>query len=318
MAHLAPPALSMPTIITLVAVLMIGVGVVGFGAVGLRAAAAGFKRRERLTGDIGVRATGHAPSGAFAQLTDRIRRLGGHAEAQDPNQASALRVKLARAGFSGREAVAYYLGVRSIGLVLATVATLMLVPMAISKSGSGLVLMLAGVMAGIAVLGPDQALRQRQTKREREYRDGFPDLLDLLVASVQAGLSLDAAVSRITEELVSRYPNLAENLYLMTLEFRAGQARKDAWSRFADRLGIDEARSFSTMLRQAEEMGSSMGETLSVFSDDMRQKRMLRAEEKALALPAKMMIPLILFIFPCLIGVLMLPAGVKIAHAFSH
>jgi len=171
-------------------------------------------------------------------------------------------------------------------------------------------------MAGIAVLGPDQLLRQRRTTREREYRDGFPDLLDLLVASVQAGLSLDAAVSRITEELVGRYPNLAENLYLMTLEFRAGQARKDAWSRFADRLGIDEARSFSTMLRQAEEMGSSMGETLSVFSDDMRQKRMLRAEEKALALPAKMMIPLILFIFPCLIGVLMLPAGVKIAHAF--
>ena len=167
------------------------------------------------------------------------------------------------------------------------------------------------------MFGPDQVLRSRQTKREREYRDGFPDLLDLLVASVEAGLSLDAAVNRITEELVSRYPNLAENLYLMTLEFRAGQARKDAWSRLADRLGIDEARSFATMLRQAEEMGSSLGETLSVFADDMRQKRMLRAEEKALALPAKMMIPLILFIFPCLIGVLMLPAGVKIAHAFA-
>jgi tight adherence protein C len=317
MPHVTMPALSIPMIVTIIAVLMIGVGVAGLGSVALRAAAAGFKRRERLTGDVATRSARPA-TGPFAQLTERVRRLGGHAEAQDPNQASALKVKLARAGFSGREAVAYYLGVRSILLVMATIATLMLVPMAISKSGGGGVLLIAGLFAGIAVLGPDQVLRSRQTKREREYRDGFPDLLDLLVASVQAGLSLDAAVNRITEELVSRYPNLAENLYLMTLEFRAGQARKDAWSRFAERLGIDEARSFSTMLRQAEEMGSSMGETLSVFSDDMRQKRMLRAEEKALALPAKMMIPLILFIFPCLIGVLMLPAGVKIAHAFSH
>ena len=81
---------------------------------------------------------------------------------------------------------------------------------------------------------------------------------------------------------------------------------------------VDDARQLATMLRQAEDMGTSLGETLSVFSDDMRSKRMLRAEEKALALPAKMMIPLILFIFPCLIGVLMLPAGVKIAHAFHH
>jgi tight adherence protein C len=317
MPRFSTPDISVPTLITIAAVLMIGVGLAGLGSVVLRAALAGLKRRERLSGEVSASADARH-TGAFAQLADRVRRLGGHAEAQDPNQASAMRVKLMRAGFSGREAVAYYLGVRSILLVLATIATLMLVPMAISKAGGSGTLLIAGLFAAIAVFGPDQVLRSRQTAREREYRDGFPDLLDLLVASVQAGLSLDAAVNRITEELVSRYPNLSENLYLMTLEFRAGQARKDAWSRFADRLGIDEARSFSTMLRQAEEMGSSMGETLSVFSDDMRQKRMLRAEEKALALPAKMMIPLILFIFPCLIGVLMLPAGVKIAHAFSH
>ena len=104
----------------------------------------------------------------------------------------------------------------------------------------------------------------------------------------------------------------------MTLELRAGRARKDAWSRFADRLGIDEARSFATMLRQAEEMGTSLGETLSVFSDDMRSKRMLRAEEKAMALPAKMMLPLILFIFPCLMGALILPAAVHVAQVLHH
>ena len=314
------PTLSVSTLLTIAAVLMIGVGALGFGSVFLRGAAVGLKRRERLSNDAGRSGTSSPSHGsaAFAQLTDRIRRLGGVAETQDPNQASALRAKLNRAGFTSREAVAYYMGVRSVLLVVATVATLLLVPMAIAHAVGGAAPLIAGLFAGIAVLGPDFLLRSRRVRREREYREGFPDLLDLLVASVEAGLSLDAAVNRITEELVNRYPNLAEHLYVMTLEFRAGQARKDAWSRFADRLGIDEARQFATMLRQAEAMGSSLGETLSVFSEDMRQKRMLRAEEKALALPAKMMIPLILFIFPCLIGVLMLPAGVKIAHAFHH
>lgn len=309
------PSFSTSTLVTAAAVLLIGVGVIGFGSILARSAAAAFRRRERLSGDGAASLIQDARP--LSRIADRVRRLG-QAEAQDPTQVSALRAKLARAGFTGREAVAYYLGARSILLVIATVATLMLVPMALTRTGGVGVLLIAAFFAGAAILGPDQVLRSRQTAREREYRDGFPDLLDLLVASVQAGLSLDAAVSRITEELVSRYPNLAEQLHQMTLEFRAGQARRDAWSRLADRLGIDEARAFATMLRQAEEMGTSLGETLSVFSDDMRQKRMLRAEEKALALPAKMMIPLILFIFPCLIGVLMLPAGVKIAHAFHH
>src|SRR5690606_5607948 len=110
---------------------------------------------------------------------------------------------------------------------------------------------------------------------------GFPDLLDLLVASVEAGLSLDAAVSRVGDELVRRYPNLAEHVNILTLELRAGRSRKEAWQALAERLGTDDARQLATMLRQAEEMGTSLGETLSIFSDDMRVKRMLRAEEKA-------------------------------------
>ena len=100
---------------------------------------------------------------------------------------------------------------------------------------------------------------------------------------------------------------------MLTLELRAGRSRKEAWTALAERLGTDEARQLATMLRQAEEMGTSLGETLSIFSDDMRVKRMLRAEEKAMALPAKLMVPLILFIYPCLMGVLMLPAGYRIA-----
>jgi tight adherence protein C len=122
----------------------------------------------------------------------------------------------------------------------------------------------------------------------------------------------------VTEELERRYPNLTVHLRFLVLELRAGRARKDAWTGFADRLGIDDARQMATMLRQAEDMGTSLGETLSVFSADMRSKRMLRAEEKALGLSAKLTVPLILFIFPSLLGALMLPAAARLMHVFGH
>jgi tight adherence protein C len=186
-----------------------------------------------------------------------------------------------------------------------------------SKGGNFGALAVAVVLALLALYGPDYVLKSRRTRREREYTEGFPDLLDLLVASVEAGLSLDAAVSRVTEELERRYPNLTIHLRFLVLELRAGRARKDAWSAFADRLGIDDARALATMLRQAEEMGTSLGETLAVFSGDMRAKRMLRAEEKALALSAKLTVPLIVFIFPALLGALMLPAAVRLIDVFS-
>jgi tight adherence protein C len=240
-----------------------------------------------------------------------VKRLGDRIAMQDPAQVNQLKHKLIQSGFYSREAVTVYLGAKALSLALATVAVIVLLPWALH--GGGMVaLCMASVLAFAGIMGPDQVLKMRKTARELEYREGFPDLLDLLVASVEAGLSLDAAVSRVTEELERRYPHFSTHLRVLTLELRAGRARKDAWGGLAERLGIDEAQSLATMLRQAEEMGSSLGETLAVFSDDMRTKRMLRAEEKAMALPAKMMIPLILFIFPCLIGVLMLPAAYKI------
>ena len=262
---------------------------------------------------------GHRTSGAGlgSQLLGGVRRLGQQAAVRDPAQLSVLRNRLMQAGFYNREAPTIYLGVRAAALAVATLGVVVLLPLiAGGKGGMGGIAM-AGTMAGVAILGPDQVLKMRRTTREREYSDGFPDLLDLLVASVEAGLSLDAAVTRVTEELARRYPNLTVHLRFLVLELRAGKSRKEAWSAFADRLGIDDARQLATMLRQAEEMGTSLGDTLTVFSQDMRAKRMLRAEEKALALSAKLTVPLILFIFPCLLGSLMLPAAARLMQVFG-
>ena len=307
------------SLILYVATALLGVGGLGFAAIGGRAALTTLRRRARLSAD-GARP---APSNsslageALARVAQGVRALGGRVGEKDPDERSELRVRLAQAGFSSRDAVAIYLGARALCLGGAIAATLAVLPWAVAGGGGPLAILLAATLAVVAILGPDQVLKARRTAREREYRDGFPDMLDLMVASVEAGLSLDAAIGRIMGELVSRYPNLAGHMKIMTLELRAGRSRKEAWSRFADRLGVDEARSFATMLRQAEDMGVSLGETLWVFSDDMRNKRMMRAEEKAMALPAKLMLPLILFIFPCLLGVLILPAAVHVAQVLS-
>ncbi|MEM9670614.1 MAG: type II secretion system F family protein [Pseudomonadota bacterium] len=136
-------------------------------------------------------------------------------------------------------------------------------------------------------------------------------MMDLLVACVEAGVSIDSAVTRVAAELVGRYPNLAMHLNIIALELRAGRSRYDAWSNFSQRLGLEEADSLATMLRQAEEMGTSIGKTLRIYSREMRQKRILIAEERALALSAKLTVPLIVFVFPVMIGVLLLPPIIK-------
>ncbi|THD71111.1 type II secretion system F family protein [Phenylobacterium sp.] len=313
--------MQLQNIITIVGAIFIlaGLGGVAWLAAGefrLRAI-----RRGRLAtaGGPGLATRRRDPnSGISGQFMGQIRRLGQQSAVRDPAKLSVLRSRLMQAGFYNREAPVIYLGVRAASLAVATLGVILVLPLVAGGKASFMGIVVAVVLAGIAMLGPDRILNMRRGKREREYSDGFPDLLDLLVASVEAGLSLDAAVTRVTEELARRYPNLTVHLRFLVLELRAGKSRKDAWSAFADRLGIDDARQLATMLRQAEEMGTSLGETLTVFSQDMRSKRMLRAEEKALALSAKLTVPLILFIFPCLLGSLMLPAAARLMKVFGH
>lgn len=310
-------ASTLETILMVTATICLTLAIGGGGFVALREANTRSKREERLAGQTA--ASGPKTAVAKDKTAERamksIKRLGERMALQDPAQLSVLRTKLMHAGYFNKEAVVIYLGARAICLGAAVIAGILLVPFAIGgKLGFGAVAAV-GAVAIAGMMGPDKFIEGKKRKLQLEYNDGFPDLLDLLVASVEAGLSLDAAVSRVGDELVRRYPNLAEQVNLLTLELRAGRGRKECWQAFAERLGTDESRQMATMLRQAEEMGTSLGETLSIFSDDMRTKRMLKAEEKAMALPAKLMVPLILFIFPCLLGVLILPAAYRVSHS---
>ena len=240
--------------------------------------------------------------------------LGNRATPSNEEAVSAVRAKLLQAGFTNQAAVGRYYVARIACVVLPQIALLIALPHLGGVSKQTLLMVSIGlIIAGL--LAPDMYVSRRAQALQQQCSAGFPDMMDLMVACVEAGLSLDASVQRVGEELELRHPNISEHMKKLSLELRAGKARRNAWRTFADRMGIEEASSLATMLRQAEEMGTSLGQTLRVFSADMRKRRILMAEEKAMALPAKLTLPLIIFVFPVLLGVLIMPAVVKMQGA---
>jgi len=171
-------------------------------------------------------------------------------------------------------------------------------------------MMLAGGILGY--FAPSIYLSRVISARQVEHRTGFPDFMDLLVVCADAGLSMEAALDRVGRELSDSYRSLSANIHMATLEMRAGRTLSETLDHLADRLGLEEARSFATLLQQSEKLGSSLTEALRVYSDDMRHKRMSRAEEKAYSLPAKLSVPLTLCVFPVVIIVILLPVYVRL------
>lgn len=288
--------------------------IVGLSMPALMSIVGSVRQSERLVSRLESydrnRETGRLERQTQKPMSAVLSELGKRAMPGNSEQVSAIRFRLMRAGFIRPNAVSIYLAIRLIAVVVPQIFVLFSLGYLSEMHQFGP--LLGGGGAAVAgLMLPEKYLDICTSKLEREYREGFPDMLDLMVACVEAGVSIDSAVTRVAGELVSRYPNLAMHLNIIALEFRAGRSRQDAWQNFAQRLGIDEAESLTTMLRQAEEMGTSIGETLRIFSREMRQKRMLMAEERALSLSAKLTVPLIIFVFPVVIGVLLLPAIVK-------
>ncbi|HEX2724778.1 MAG TPA: type II secretion system F family protein [Beijerinckiaceae bacterium] len=235
----------------------------------------------------------------------------------DGHENRVLRRQLIQAGFYDQKAVAYYFAARvGVAAVLA-VAGLLVLPLAFDQMGSSTVWMWTAILALVGYLTPSYYLGRRIKQRAAQHREGFPDFMDLMVVCAEAGLSMEAAIDRIAREMVEGHPSLAENLYMACLEIRAGKAFPEALERLGERLGIEEASMLATLLQQSAELGTSLSQSLRVYSDEMRNKRMSRAEEKAYALPAKLVVPLTLFVFPVLIITLMVPAVVRMMVAFS-
>lgn len=225
---------------------------------------------------------------------------------------SKLRRELVRAAFFSANAINYYIFARVALVVILPAVAYVLAQFLLFDKPWFAKLALVAVAMMIAVLGPDAYIARRQRKMHAKYRLDFPDLLDLMVVCIDAGLSLEAALDRITPQIIVQNRPLGTNLLLMGAEVRAGRSVIDALESLADRLGLDEARSFAAMLRQSIELGTDLGDALRVFSDEMRDRRLLRAEERANQLPVKMVGPLGMFIFPVILMTVMLPVMLRL------
>lgn len=171
------------------------------------------------------------------------------------------------------------------------------------------------LMVGLAALGyflPNIFLARRIAYRKREVFESFPDAMDLIIVCVEAGLGLDAALSRVGEEMYVRSPILGGELHLINLELRAGSSRERALRNLALRTGVGDIDTLVAMLVQSDRFGTSVADALRVHADNLRTKRRLRAEEAAAKIAVKLLFPLIFFIFPSMLLVLLGPALVSI------
>jgi tight adherence protein C len=219
-----------------------------------------------------------------------------------------LRKRLVLAGLYDPRGVAVFFLTRAGLAVGLAVAAMMFSP----GEGNSVYWMFVGAAGILGYVLPSIYLDRRIASRREEHRSGFPDFMDLLVVCADAGLSMEAALDRVGRELADSYPSLCANIHIANLEIRAGRTMTEALEHLADRLGLEEARSFATLIQQSDELGSSITEALRVYSDDMRHKRLSRAEEKAYSLPAKLSLPMMVCIFPVLFVVILLPVAVRL------
>lgn len=247
--------------------------------------------------------------GAWINMVNAIEKAGlSLVDTKD----ESLRKRLATAGYTAPAAPRIYTLVRLISVIgLPVLMLLFLWAGGESPSIFQLYILLGGA-ALLGLYGPALYVRARADRRQREIINGFPDALDLMLVCVEAGLGLEAAFTRVGMEITTSHPLLAEQFGAVVLEFRAGRSREDALRRLADRAGVDEIRAFSTLLVQSTKLGSSLAQTLRVYASEMREKRRLRAEEKAHRLPVLLAVPLVACMLPVMIGVLMLPAVIRV------
>lgn len=274
------------------------------GSVKRRAAAIG-KLADGSRGD-GSRSLRHSSLKAAQRV---IEYTAKHYSGQDNDEMKVLRRRMIQAGVYEPRAVAYFFLCRT-ALAVGLAALVFLFAPTAPGSPVGWMYMGAAGIAGY--IAPSMYIDRRIKARQAEHQSGFPDFMDLLVVCADAGLSMEASLDRVGRELGDSYPSLTANIHMANLEIRAGRTMSEALEHFGDRLGVEEARSFATLIQQSAELGSSITEALRVYSDDMRHKRLSRAEEKAYSLPAKLAVPMMVCIFPVLFVVILLPVIVRL------
>ena len=239
----------------------------------------------------------------FQSVVGALKRLGERAP-KSPKEMGTLRLRLVQAGYRRDEALTIFFGTRvafALSLFSLFASGLLARP--------NLTFALGGL--GLGYILPGMLLARMAKRRAHRIRLSLADALDLLVVSVEAGLGLDQALTRVGQELAFAYPELSDELRLINLELRAGKPRAEALRNLADRTGVDDLSSLVTMLIQTDKFGTSVAQSLRVYSETLRTKRRQRAEEAAAKTGVKMVFPLVVCIFPAIWVVTIGPAAIK-------
>lgn len=245
-----------------------------------------------------------------------VKLVGPFAQLSSPTEgidASPLRLRFLNAGIRNEHASMIYFGIKTL-LPLAVALTVYSVLLASGTTETSQLLLFTVVASLIACYLPNLVLRWLARYRKREIFENFPDAADLMLVCVEAGLGLDAALGKVTEEIRIKSEALAEELHWTNLEIRAGSTREKALRNLAARTGVDEIHTFTAMLTQSDRFGTSIGDSLRVFSDDLRHKRQMRAEELAAKIPTKMLLPMVTCIFPAIVMVVLGPAIIRVVR----
>ena len=244
-------------------------------------------------------------SGSLKQAGVSLGNLVEHLEGVVPKsqaEISVMQQRMIRAGYRGESAVSVFYGAKCVSM--AGFLVLVLVT-GIASANYFFIILLA---LALGFLAPDFWLGRRIKSRQREIRLGLPDVLDLLVVCVEAGLSLDQATVRTAEEMGRSHRALSDELGMVVLEQRAGCPRAEAWRHLADRTDVESVRNVVSMLVQSEQFGTSIAKTLRVHSQTLRTQRIQQVEEQAAKTGIKILFPLVLCIFPNLFLVTLGPA----------
>lgn len=240
-----------------------------------------------------------------------------NAALKDGDETTRLRRDLNEAGFEGPLAPIYFVMIRftlAVGLPLLFIAAQQFS----AKPAAGPALILFCMMlASLGLFGPGALLGRRIHERRTQIEEEFPDALDLMVVCVEAGLGLEAAFIRVSQEIEDSRPMIADALQRVTEEWQAGRARADALRAMSGRVNVDSVKAFAALLIQTDTLGTSIATTLRTFSAEMRQTRFLKAEEKAMRIPVLMTVPLVACILPVIITALMLPAAIDVMRTLA-
>ena len=270
------------------------------------------------------------PAAARAEAGPSVRR-GGSAWEQyitrpfkdkfvpsDERERTGLNLWLLQAGYESPLAAQSYYAIRVGFGVIVLPAIVMLATLAVHGSQGGTAILFAGLIAMVVGFElPVFWVSHQRKARQRQVTDGLPDILDLLLVCTEAGLGLDTSIDRVGEETVHSAPALSNELRLISSELRAGRQRQDAMRAFSTRTGVEEVRSLVNLLVQSDVFGTSIAATLRVFSEDLRMRRLLRAEESANKVTVKLSMILVGCFLPALVVAIMAPVLYHAAQNFG-